>query len=385
MKYASILSTERDTSSAVRQLLEGVGDQLGTAQADLAVAFASREHADGLDRLAEECRRGRLARHVLGCTGESIVGVEREIEGSPAFSLWVAQFPEGTSVRPVRLTFESGRFQGWPDDAPAERVADSTLVMLGDPFSFPAEQWLSWQGKGAPGLRVVGGMASAGGRPGVNRLLLDAETFEGGAVGALIDGPLRIRTVVSQGCRPIGRPMIVTRVDGNVVKELGRRPALEVFREVYEALPPADQELVREGLHLGRVMNEYQEGFRRGDFLIRNVIGADDEGGVAITDEIRVGQTVQFHVRDAATADEDLRALIDEAAIGPGRAGGALVFTCNGRGTRLFPTPHHDACAIGERLGPIPLAGFFAMGEIGPVGRHNFLHGFTASIALFES
>ncbi len=171
-----------------------------------------------------------------------------------------------------------------------------------------------------------------------------------------------------------------------MIRDLGRRPALEVLREIFEELPPDDQERVQSGLHIGRVINEYQETFRRGDFLVRNVMGADDDGGIAITDVVRVGQTIQFHVRDAETADEDLRRLVEtELQDRPAaRAGGALLFSCNGRGTRLFDEPDHDVGVLRELLGPIPVAGFFAMGELGPVGGQNFVHGYTASVILFE-
>ncbi len=142
--------------------------------------------------------------------------------------------------------------------------------------------------------------------------------------------------------------------------------------------------MAKGGLHIGRVINEYQEAFGRGDFLVRNVIGADESGSIAITDQIRIGVTVQFHVRDAETADEDLRSLLAELE-GDTHYEGALLFTCNGRGTRLFSKPDHDVQALRDALGPLPVAGFFAMGELGPVGGQNFVHGFTASIALFET
>ena len=203
----------------------------------------------------------------------------------------------------------------------------------------------------------------------------------------VLGGLVALHPLVSQGCRPIGRPLIVTLAEQNVIRELGRRPALEVLRDVFETLPMDDQHRVQGGLHIGRVINEYQESFDRGDFLVRNVIGADDAGGIAITDVVRVGQTVQFHVRDAETADEDLRLLMETERLDRPRAriAGALLFSCNGRGTRLFPDPHHDVTAIHDRYGPIPVAGFFAMGELGPVGGQNFVHGYTASVVLFEA
>jgi small ligand-binding sensory domain FIST len=168
------------------------------------------------------------------------------------------------------------------------------------------------------------------------------------------------------------------------VFELGGRAPLTILKELYASLGPEDQRMMQSGLHMGRVTNEYQDTFRRGDFLVRNVIGVDGEtGAIAIGDYVRVGQTVQFHLRDAASADEDLHELLASVQQ-DGGASAALLFTCNGRGARLFGEPHHDAGAVRGELGPVPVAGFFAQGEIGPVGGRNFLHGFTASLAVFE-
>jgi small ligand-binding sensory domain FIST len=234
----------------------------------------------------------------------------------------------------------------------------------------------------------MGGMASGSQVPRANQLVLDGKAYHDGAVGMLLGGPIAIRTVVSQGCRPIGRTLIVTKAEQNIIREVGRRPVLEVLRELFQELSPDDQRKLQDGLHIGRVINEYQESFHRGDFLVRNVTGADDTGAIQITDLARVGQTVQFHIRDAETADEDLRENLARARDrSPRRSppAGALLFSCNGRGTRLFDAPDHDVSLIHEMLGPIPVAGFFAMGEIGPIGGQNFLHGYTASIVLFES
>jgi small ligand-binding sensory domain FIST len=403
MKCVSVLSTARDTDAAVRDVLDRAVAAIGQQPADLALIFASMDHAGALGSITSEIRRRGLGRHVLGCTGESIVGEDQEVEGKPSLSLWSLRLP-GLQVRPRLLSFEDGAFIGWPEleseseSEPRKRPAAGmteadarlpALLALADPFSFPADLFLKRLGDVAPGMPVIGGMASGSQTPGGNRLVLDDTIVQAGAVAVEVDGPLRVRTVVSQGCRPIGRAAIVTRVEQNVIRELGRRPALEVLREIFEELPEDDRERVQQGLHIGRVINEYQEKFQRGDFLVRNVMGADQAGGIAITDLVRVGQTVQFHVRDAATADEDLRSLLTDAERARARAGatigGALLFTCNGRGSRLFPQPHHDITAVHDILGPVPVAGFFAMGEIGPIGGQNFVHGFTASIALFEA
>jgi len=179
--------------------------------------------------------------------------------------------------------------------------------------------------------------------------------------------------------------MVITRSEENVIVELGGKPALERLRAIYGELDPSDRELVRTSLHVGRVASEYQDSFQRGDFLVRNVVGADpDSGVIAVGDLVRTGQTIQFHVRDAHSAHDDLAALLAREKERGVDAVGALVFTCNGRGTRLFAEASHDARCLRDTIGPIPAAGFFAQGEIGPIGSRNCLHGFTASIGLVE-
>jgi small ligand-binding sensory domain FIST len=381
MRCAVALSTIQNSEAALREVVDRLAEKFAGMTADLAVVFASMHHAEILGKVGSELTARGLGRHVIGCTGETIIGEAREVEGEPALSAWAIRLPEA-ELKPIRidegvdgLDALSG-FTAGPD----------SILLLGDPFSFTPDPWLQKLNALAPGLRVMGGMASGSHSPKQNRLLLDGQVFDDGAVGVAIGGKIEVRTLVSQGCRPIGRPMIVTRAERNMIRELGRRPCLEVLREVFEELPEDDQERVQTGLHIGRVINEYQETFRRGDFLVRNVMGADDTGGIAITDLVRVGQTVQFHVRDAETADEDLKSLIDTERLDHSEAkvAGALLFSCNGRGTRLFEDPDHDVGVIRERFGPIPVAGFFAMGEIGPIGGQNFVHGYTASVVLFE-
>jgi small ligand-binding sensory domain FIST len=258
--------------------------------------------------------------------------------------------------------------------------------LLGEPFSFPADTLLERLNDDQPGIPVLGGMASAAHAPGQNCLWLNDQVHSQGAVAVLLHGNISIQSVVSQGCRPIGQTFVVTKAERNLIYELGGVPAMQRLQEVAESLAPEELQLINRGLHVGRVTSEYQENFARGDFLIRNVVGHDRENGaLAVGDYIRVGQTVQFHVRDADTADEDLRALLAAApASDAAHSTGALLFTCNGRGTRLFDQPHHDASVVAELLNAPPVAGFFAQGEIGPISGKNFLHGFTASLAVFS-
>ncbi len=418
--FAAALSTAADARAATEEVCRAASARLA-GQPDLGMVFISPHHRAEAASVAETVTRQTGARILLGCTAEAIVGGAREIENEPAVSLWLARLP-GVSLTPMHLTYErtpeGGTIVGWPDELPGTWPKGAAMLVLGEPFSFPADLLLNRLHEDHPGVPVQGGMASASHQPGGNRLIFGDRVHEGGAVAVLVHGAIQVRSVVSQGCRPIGRPMIVTKSDRHVIQALGGRPALEQLQELFVSLSPDEQRAVQSGLHMGVVTNEYQDRFDRGDFLVRNVIGADgDSGAIAIGDYVRVGQTVQFHVRDARTADEDLRELLTrcrtdcqsvraEGAESTERqpeasqrtvAGrienpsyererrGALLFTCNGRGTRMFERSDHDAGALREILGDMPVAGFFAAGEIGPVAGKNFVHGFTASVAVFHA
>jgi small ligand-binding sensory domain FIST len=382
-------STAPRIDEAVREAIAAAEAGLGEGPAaDLAVVFVSASYGAAIrpvmDGLSDLVRAGV----VIGATAEGVLVDGLEHESGPAVAVWLARLP-GATIAPVSLEYaqtpDGGMFVGWPPDVAGRWPANATLVLLADPFSFPVDAFIRRLADEHPGMPIVGGMASGGAAPGSNTLVVGPGSYDSGAVGVVIGGGVGIRPVVSQGCRPIGRPLVITRAEENVIHELGGRPALERLREIYGTLDPTDRELVKSSLHVGRAATEYKDEFRRGDFLVRNVVGADPESGViAVGDLVRTGQTVQFHVRDATSAHDDLQALLSEAGRAAGPPAAALVFTCNGRGLRLFDSPHHDARCLRDCLGPIPAAGFFAQGEIGPIGRHNCLHGFTASIALFE-
>ncbi|MFO0948066.1 MAG: FIST N-terminal domain-containing protein [Planctomycetota bacterium] len=385
--FACALSTLADASAAAREVCKLVAERMEERPLDLAILFVSLDFADEVSEIVERISAELKPRHLVGCTGESIVGDGREIEGSPAVSLWGASLPD-VDLQAMHLEFEpsaeGGSFVGWRGDPLEDEASDAVLILLGDPYSFPPDEFLQRITDQYPKMPIMGGMASGGDAPGQNRLVVDGRVVNSGAVGVKISGPVAVRSVVSQGCKPIGRPFVITKARHNVIEELGGKSPMEQLQDLFAELTPDEKQLLHRGLHVGRVINEYQDSFSRGDFLVRNVIGADPQtGALAIGDYVRPGQTVQFHVRDATTADEDFRELLGDSKVRQFSARGGLLFTCNGRGTRLFPKPHHDAEVCQQTLGSIPVAGFFAQGEIGPVGGKNFLHGFTASVVLF--
>lgn len=387
MTYSASYSTETDLSSALHTICDKIAVGLNGIRPELSFLFVSHHHADHFEELASLVYQQSRTRVLLGCTAETVVGAGEEIETGPAISMWSAVLPDA-QIEPFHIQFTQTADGVVCDGLPSGlKQADVRAIFaLGEPFSAVPNSLIDNFADELPGIPLIGGMASGGTGPDMNRLFLNSNAIPYGVVGAVVSGGPRIRTVVSQGCRPIGRHYVVTRAEQNIVLEIGGLPPMQQLRELLPRLPARDQRLMQNGLHLGIVMNEYQENFARGDFLISNVIGTrPDDGAIVIGNLVRVGQTVQFHVRDADSADEDLLQMLEQDRTSnsdPPQA--ALLFSCNGRGTRLFSEPNHDAGTIQQMVGPIPLAGFFAQGELGLVGGKNFIHGFTASVAFFD-
>lgn len=387
---ASAVSGHLDTRTAATEVAGDLYDRLG-GPCDLVIMFGSFHHSAAFAQAAEAIRQTLAPRTLLGVTAESVLGADRELEGLagmsaialrvPGADLHAWQFDPGDDAAALTDPAAMRGHTGVGDDVAA-------VIMLADPFTTPITRLLPAvtgcrADEGA--VRVVGGMASGASQPGHNVLLLDDQVVRSGAVGVTLASPLEVDIVVSQGCRPIGKPVVITKAQGNVIHELGGAKTIDVIQELAGSLPEQDRALLSGGLMVGTVINEYKDRFGRGDFLVRNILGFDQEhGAIAVGDIPRVGQTVQFQVRDADTAHEDLQLLLDAQVLATPPLGG-LLFTCNGRGSRLFEQKNHDVETIRDRLGEIPLAGFFAAGEIGPIGDRSFLHGHTASIALVRA
>ncbi len=347
---------------------------------------------------------------VLGISAQAVLANGTELEGTPGVSVLLARLPGiglspfiADDLAPVEDTPEGiWRLRGVMGIEAEHRAT----LFFADPFSVPMVKLLPAMSRaGGVGGPLFGGMASAGRQPGGNAFFLNDRVMRTGGVGVSMRGPLRVDGLVSQGCRAFGPPFVITKARNNLIFELGGRPAIEAIQEAVEDLGEEKKMLLAGGLFIGRVINEYKERFGRDDFLIRGVVGvAPEQGAIAVQDHMRTGQTIRLHVRDARTAHEDLAMLLDAQKLRE-RPAGALLITCNGRGERLFRAKHHDARAIarafaptlggeqlsrgGEGLDPalnnaLPVAGFFAAGEIGPVGGESHLHGHTACIALFR-
>ncbi len=358
-----------------------------SAPATFMCAFVRGGDPDEVEKALAAAQRTVGAAHSIGCSSSfGVIGGGHGIEDVSAVSVFVATDPDLT-VRSFHLevmaTPESIAVVGMPTVESSDQVA----IVLADAYSFPVEGFVDESGQSLRGLNVAGGIALGGQGAGSTKLLIDDRVVSRGAVGLVLGGAARIDTMVSQGCRPVGNPMTVTACEGNVVLELAGRPALQRLEDLLMTLSDDEQALAASGLQVGVVHDEYAEDHQQGDFLVRGLVRVDvDRGAIVIADDVQVGQTMCFQLRDAAAASDDLhRMLADwESVHSPAAKPGVLLFSCNGRGERFFSTSDHDAVTIRDGLGGAEVAGYFAAGEIGPVAGRNHLHGFSASMVLFE-
>jgi small ligand-binding sensory domain FIST len=390
MKIATAGLSRTGEAGGGHALAEHVRAQLGEGGVDLCLLLASAHFEDEYERLAGEVHEALAPRALVGMTGETVVHDAQENEGQPGAVLWAARLP-GAHVQSFHLLADDLPRLADVDElrgfigAPAD--AAPSFLLLSEPFSFGRATlaFLELLNAAYPGRPALGGLASAGEQPGQNLLLFEGQVLRTGLVGVALWGAVELQPVVSQGCRPIGGQLVVTSAEQNVIRELGGRAALTVLTDILRDCRPRDLELARtRGLLIGRAISDPQVADGLSDYLIRNPIDFDQESGaIAINDIVREGETVQFHVRDGVSADEDLEMLL--LAGRRRQAAGALLFSCNGRGTRLFSYRHHDARAIVDAYGALPVAGLFCAGEIGPVGDRNYLHGHTACIGILRA
>ncbi len=379
------LAVDADLASAAETATRQALEPLRGRTPDLLFTFVCGPEPDGVADALERSAVVSGAATALGCSAGGVIGGGRGVEQMSSVSVWAAVLPD-VRVRSFHLEVLRSSDAIAVVGMPVQHADDEVAVVLADPYSFPIDAFVEQANDVLPGLKLAGGLASGMHGAGSTRLLVDGRVHDRGAVGVVLGGAVGARSLVSQGCRPIGPAMTVTAAEGNVLLGLAGTPAISKLEEVLAALSPEDQALASRGVHLGLAMDEYVDQHGQGDFLIRGLVGADSaRGGLVVGDLVAPGRTVRFQVRDADTAAADLAAMLDEfRALGHlDPVAGALLFTCNGRGAALFASADHDVQAVQRGLGTAGVAGFFAAGEIGPVGGRNHLHGFTASVLAF--
>jgi small ligand-binding sensory domain FIST len=378
------LSTSPDQRAGALEATLTAREGLDGAPCDLAVVFASGTHLAAPEAVLEAIHETLAPGELVGCAAGGVIAAGREVEQGTAVAVWAAGLDGGSASAFHAIVEEVEEGTGALAGMPELDGADGA-IMLADPATFPTDAVLRFLSESAPTVPVVGGLASARVAGGATALFLGEEVVDEGAVGVRLDG-VELLTCVSQGAAPIGPELTITAADGNVITELAGKPALEKLRETIEALPADDLALVQGGLLMGIVVDVNKPDYVQGDFLVRGLMGADpDTGQVAVAADVHPGQVVRLHARDAESADRDLREAlgIRMRALGGRPPAGVLLFSCNGRGRGLFGHGDHDVETVAEELAGAPAAGFFAAGEIGPVGGETFLHGFTATVAVF--
>ncbi len=375
--------------AGMRQWAENLRSQLHAPQVSLGLVFMTPRFFSNAEQVLEILRVHARIPLLVGCSSLSLVAGNEEIEDNAGVALALYSLP-GAELHGCYFS----QPQVEDADGPAYwRLAthiepDNTNGWLAfiDPFHLDSESWLRSWNESYPASPVFGGLSSGVFADQTTQVYLNGEVYEEGGVAVSVGGDVTLTGVISQGCTPIGETWTLTKVEQNLIHQIGNRKAYDVLAETVNKLSPADQIKARGNLFVGLVVNEYLDDFHRGDFLVRNLLGGDPNTGVlAVGAMPRAGQTMQFQRRDAAAAKEDLRELLQRSReqLGDKPIYGGCLCCCNGRGKNLFGKSGHDAKLVRKELGEIGLAGFFCNGEIGPVGKKNFLHGYTASLALF--
>jgi small ligand-binding sensory domain FIST len=391
MKWVSALSKQTDIDAAVQEATEEIIRKLGKDQADLTVVFVAPQYKDFYDKIPDLVNRYLKPGVLFGCSGGGIIGNGEEVEQQAAFSITCASMP-GVKIQPFysetkQLPDQDTSPSVWREWLDVNIEDQPHFIFLADPFSFRGEEFLAGVDFAYPNSKKVGGLASGAQGPGGNALYLGDKIYSNGLIGIALSGDIEVDTIVAQGCRPIGQPMKITACQDTLLKELDGKPTLEVLQDLNETLSDVDKKLLQTSLFLGIEMDAMKDDPKQGDFLIRNLMGVDRESqSLAIGALMRTGQLVQFHLRDKKMSSEDLDVMLTRY-LSKGQAenaSGALLFSCLGRGKYLYGEANHDTNMFQDKLGKIPLGGFFCNGEIGPVGNTTFLHGYTSSFGIFR-
>lgn len=392
MKWASAISIQDSIEACIEETTQSINTQLAGKPANLTVIFVSPHFTGLYEKIPPKIRELMEPGLLFGCSGGGVIGAGREVEQRPAFSVTAAHLP-GVKVQPVRAEMTQLPDQDtgpsvWRDWLGVPVENQPQFIFLADPFSFRGEEFLAGLDFAYPNSKKVGGLASGSQTQGGNALYLGDKVYSQGLIGVALSGNIELDSIVAQGCRPIGRPLKITQCQQNMLQKLDNAPPMEALREINDSLNENDRRLMKTSLFMGIEMDPLKDdGPRQGDFLIRNLMGIDHQSGaLAIGAMLREGQLVQFHLRDKVMSAEDLDVMLTRyrSAGKADDACGALLFSCLGRGLHLYGKPNHDAEKFKDKMGEIPLGGFFCNGEIGPVGKTTFLHGYTSSFGIFR-
>jgi small ligand-binding sensory domain FIST len=390
MKWASAVDTSPALPDAIERCAAHVLEGLGGIEPDLVIAFVSAEHSPQYERVPELLTRQFDSATIFGCGATAVIGGGQEVEERPAVSLTAAVLP-GVGLSAVHLqaaqlppTYADKTL--WEQALRVEVQRDPAFLLLADPYSFDTEALLKGMDRAFPFAVKAGGLASAADTPGMNALFLRDTTHRTGAIALALTGNIDVRSVVTQGSRPVGDPMFVTAVHENLIRELDGREARDVLEMLFERLSADDRDLVSDALSIGIALATQQTSYGAGDFLVSDILGVDPESGALwVNTQVPLNHVVQFHLRDTSTAGQDLERVLTELRNSSGPAPvGAMLFTCTGRGVHFYGQPDHDTNAFRRIVADVPVGGCFCSGEIGPLQQTNYVHGYTSSFAVFS-
>ncbi|MCZ6672163.1 MAG: FIST C-terminal domain-containing protein [Verrucomicrobia bacterium] len=364
-------------------------NRLKADKVDVGFVFSTPGYGGQFEEILEILQIHCQVPHLLGCTGFSLVSQGFEFEHGEGISVALYSLP-GASLESFEIPSQDNNQDalGDPQSIALNLATESPngFVIFADPYSLNAENMLAYFNRQYPGVPVLGGLACGTRERHQTTLFQNTRAIDSGAVGVAVSGDVMIESMISQGCQPVGDSYTITSSTNNVLEGIANRKAYDVLSDVFSDLPDALKLKSRGNLHVGFVIDEYQHEFERGDFLVRNLIGADPKLGVLLVGALpRVGQTLQFQMRDRHAAMDDLNTRLEAVreSFDDREVYGALLTTCTGRGKAFFKVPDFDASSIQESIGPLGMAGFFGNGEFGPVGGVNFVHGYTAALAVF--
>lgn len=398
MRWFSTLSKNQNVESNLHESLDQIKSAWGNERIDFLTLFVSPNFEKDYKKIQIFILEHLNPRVLIGCSAAGIIGGGNEIETRPAISISAARMMD-VSLRAFKIGDEDlpdldSSPKSWEKCVGVERSIEPHFLILADPFSIRIENLVSGLDYAYPRSVKVGGLASGAQAPGKNALFLDQELYREGAVGIAFSGNIELDTLVAQGTRPIGKPFQITACEQNLLLGIDGKPPLEALEEIFNTLNPRDQDLIQNSLFLGIAATSTAKiNLGPGDFLIRNILAADSkQGSLAIGNLLRIGQTVQFHLRDAQTSHEDLEEVLSKYSSRKGpfseeriSSMGALLFSCVGRGSYLYKAPNHDTNLFHKIVGHLPVTGFFCNGEIGPVGGTTYIHGYTSCFGLFSS
>lgn len=390
MRWVSALSSSSEVQQAVRETAEKIKAGLQGASPDLCFVFVSPHFRAHYEKISKALSSKLRSRFLFGCTASGIIGEGREVEHRPALSLTAALLPE-VEIRAFHLSDDKlpdmdASPKVWRDKLSVPLEPAPHFILLADPFTIRIEETVMGLDYAFPLSQKIGGLASGAGAPGENVLFLNGNLHTEGLIGLALSGNIILETAVAQGCRPIGTDLQVTRCERNILYQLNGKPALEVLEEMISSMDERDQGLVQTSLFLGIAIDPSKKDPERGDFLIRNILGiSPEQGAMSVGVFLRNGQTVRFHLRDARTSAEDLELTLNHFSVKkPASLSGALLFSCTGRGEYLYGRPNHDSDLFAKKFKSVPLSGFFCAGEIGPVSKNTYVHGYTSCFGLFR-